>query len=79
MMSMQTDLKSMQPEPGPGAVHKTCTSVFGTDDVCVIAFGQRSLMRVNASPNSWKCPAVSGEVPIFDSEGSAVRRNPLNF
>ena len=69
----------MQPDPAPGAVHKTCTSVFGTDDVWVMALGQRSLKRFSESPNNWKLPAVSGVVSIFGSAGSAVSKNPANF
>ena len=69
----------MQPVPGPGAVHRTCTSVLGTDDVCVIPFGQTSLNRLSESLKSRKLPAVSGDVGIEGFDGLAVIRKPANF
>lgn len=72
-------LNLMQPVPGPGAVHRTCISVLGTEDVCVIPLGQTSLNRLNESLKSRKLPAVSGDVGIEVMEGVAVSKKPTNF
>lgn len=72
-------LNLMQPVPGPGAVQRTCISVLGTDDVCVIPLEQTSLNRLNESLKSRKLPAVSGDVGIDGLEGVAVSRKPTNF
>jgi len=51
-----THLKTTQPLPLGGAVHSTCMSDLGMDDVWTIAFGQRSLNLVEVSPNKENTP-----------------------
>lgn len=68
----------MQPVPGPGAVHRTWISVFGTEEVWVIPLGQTSLKRLNESLKSRKLPAVSGDVGTDGFEGLAVSKKPTN-